>query len=84
MVPFIIESEQAYFGGVFKRDVLIPVLKELKEHNLPQSIFISKSYTLKSYIAAIAAICFPVKPAPIIATFLIILLIIFTLIFRLF
>ena len=39
MVPYIIEIEQAYFGGVFKRDVLIPVLKELKEHNLPQSIF---------------------------------------------
>ncbi len=39
MVPYIIEIEQAYFGGVFKRDVLIPVLKELKEHNLPQSMF---------------------------------------------
>ncbi len=39
MVPFIIDIEQSYFGGVFKRDVLIPVLKDLKEHNLPQAIF---------------------------------------------
>ena len=39
MVPFIIEMEQAFFGGVFKRDVLIPVLKDLKKHNIPRSIY---------------------------------------------
>jgi hypothetical protein len=39
MVPYIIEIEQAFFGGVFKRDVLIPVLKDLKTHNIPSSIY---------------------------------------------
>jgi hypothetical protein len=38
MVPFIIEIEQAFFGEIFKRDVLIPVLKDLKEHKVPFSI----------------------------------------------
>ena len=39
MVPFIIEIEQAYFGGVFKRDVLIPILRDLKHFKVPESIY---------------------------------------------
>lgn len=39
MVPFIIEIDQAFFGGLFKRAVLIPVLKDLKKYIIPSSIY---------------------------------------------
>jgi len=39
MVPFIIDIEQAYFGGVFKRDVLIPILRGLKHYEVPSLIY---------------------------------------------
>lgn len=39
MVPFIIEIDQAFFGGLFKRAVLLPVLKDLKKHSIPGSIY---------------------------------------------
>jgi len=39
VVPFIIEIDQAFFGGLFKRAVLIPVLKDLKKHIIPSSIY---------------------------------------------